>query len=182
MMSWPNLWWYVFRNRWYRMLSWTILKCYVDWKGCDRKYSGIIWSSMWIRTDDRGWCHELIWRDTWIGTHDKGCCLVQIKMLCGLYRMWHEVLRPMRSNIWIRTEETGWCLALIWGDFEWKCCECMLSLHYLKCYMDWNGCGRTLSRPIWSTMWNKTDCRGWCLDLIWGVFELEQIWNNDFMT
>jgi hypothetical protein len=28
---------------------------------------------MWIRTDDRGWCHDLIWGDMCIGTDDIGC-------------------------------------------------------------------------------------------------------------
>jgi hypothetical protein len=33
---------------------------------------------MWIRTDDRGWCHDLICGDLWIGTDDIGCCLDQM--------------------------------------------------------------------------------------------------------
>jgi hypothetical protein len=35
---------------------------------------------MWIRADDRGWCHDLIWGDIWIGTDVIGCCLDQIYM------------------------------------------------------------------------------------------------------
>jgi hypothetical protein len=34
--------------------------------------------------------------------------------------------------------------------------------------VDWEGCDRKLSRPIWYNMSNRTDDRGWCHDLIWG--------------
>jgi hypothetical protein len=115
MMSWTNLRWYVLRNRWYRIMPWTILKCSVDWKGCDRIRSRIIWTTMRINTDVRGWCLDIIWRDTWIGKHDKGSCLIQNKVLCQLDSMWQEVSRPIWSNIWIRTDDTWWCLDLIWG-------------------------------------------------------------------
>jgi hypothetical protein len=37
-----------------------------------------ILSTMWIRTDDRGWCNDVIWGDMWIGTDDKGFCHDQI--------------------------------------------------------------------------------------------------------
>jgi hypothetical protein len=53
--------WYVDRNRWYRMLSWTNIKCNVDWNIRERKLSRPILSTMWIRKYDRGWCHDLIW-------------------------------------------------------------------------------------------------------------------------
>jgi hypothetical protein len=89
----------------------------VDWKGCDRKLSRLIWSSIYIRRYDWGWCHEIIWRDTWRGTHDRGCCLVKLKVLYGLDSMWKEVWRPIWSNIWIRTDDTGWCLDLILSGF-----------------------------------------------------------------
>jgi hypothetical protein len=43
-----------------------------------------------------------------------------------------------------------------------------------------------LSRPIWSTIWNSTDDREWCLELIWGALWIksdvnecshDQIWS-----
>jgi hypothetical protein len=50
------------------MLSWSNVMWYVDWKVSERELSRPIWSNMWIRTDDKGWCHYLIWGDMWIGT------------------------------------------------------------------------------------------------------------------
>jgi hypothetical protein len=84
MNSWPNLRCSVDCNRCEPMLLWYLLKCNLDWKECDKKISRPIWSTIWIRTDDRGWRLELIWGDIWIGTHVKGCCLGKIKVLCGL--------------------------------------------------------------------------------------------------
>jgi hypothetical protein len=110
-----NLRWYVYRNRWYRMLSWIIIKFNVDWKECDRKLSLLIWSNNWISTDVRGWCHDLNWHDIWIRTDDKGCSLDQITVLCGLDIMWQEVSWPIWSNIWINTDDTEWWRDLIWG-------------------------------------------------------------------
>jgi hypothetical protein len=46
---------------------------------------------MWIRTDDRGWCHDRTWHDIRIGTDVKGCCVHQPTVLYGLDRMWQEV-------------------------------------------------------------------------------------------
>jgi hypothetical protein len=88
--------------------------CYEDREGCDRKFSRPIWSTMWIRTDDRGSCNNIIWHDIWIGTDVKGCCVDQSTVLYGLDSMWQEVSWQMWSNIWIRTDDTGWCLDLIW--------------------------------------------------------------------
>jgi hypothetical protein len=31
------------------------------------------------------------------------------------------------------------------------------------------GCGRIISRPIWSTIWNRTDNKVWCRELSWGA-------------
>jgi hypothetical protein len=50
----------------------------MDWEVCDRKISRTIWNTMWIRSDDRGWCHDLIWGVMWIGTDEKDCCHDQI--------------------------------------------------------------------------------------------------------
>jgi hypothetical protein len=44
------------------MLSWPNLKCYVDWNVCDRKLPWPIWSNIWIRSIDKGWCHDLTLR------------------------------------------------------------------------------------------------------------------------
>jgi hypothetical protein len=56
------------------MRTWRNLKGYMDWEICDRKISRPIWNNIWIRSDDRGWCHDLICGEMWIGTDDKGCC------------------------------------------------------------------------------------------------------------
>jgi hypothetical protein len=56
------------------------------------------------------------------------------------------------SNIWIGT------------DNIWMC------LDQIKCYMEWKVCDKKFSRPIWSTIWNRTDDGEWCHDLIWGAF------------
>jgi hypothetical protein len=60
------------------MLSWTNLKCYLDWKGCGSEHSWQIWNTLWNRTDDRGWCHDLIRGDMWIKSNDIGSCLDKI--------------------------------------------------------------------------------------------------------
>jgi hypothetical protein len=73
-MSWPNLRWYVSRNRLYRMLSWRIIKWYVDWQGWDGKFSRPIWDNICTPTDLNGCCHDLIWSALWIGTDVKECC------------------------------------------------------------------------------------------------------------
>jgi hypothetical protein len=51
----------------------------LDWKLCDRIFSRPIWSSIWIRSDDWGWCHDLICGDIWIGTEDIGWSHDQIR-------------------------------------------------------------------------------------------------------
>jgi hypothetical protein len=56
------------------MLSWLNWKCLVDWKGYDKKLSRQIWSTMLIRRDDSGWCHDQIWDALWIGTYETECC------------------------------------------------------------------------------------------------------------
>jgi hypothetical protein len=48
---------------------------------------------MWIRSDDRGWIHDIIWGDIWIGTDVNGCCLEKIILLCGLESMWQEAFK-----------------------------------------------------------------------------------------
>jgi hypothetical protein len=53
------------------MLSWPNLKCYEDWKGSDLKIPQPFSSNMWIRSHDRGWCHDLIWGAMWNGTDVK---------------------------------------------------------------------------------------------------------------
>jgi hypothetical protein len=67
---WRDLIWYALNwNRCDIMLLWPNLKCYVDWNICDTKRSRKIWSIMWNRREDRGWCHDLIWCALWIGTN-----------------------------------------------------------------------------------------------------------------
>jgi hypothetical protein len=57
---------------------WPNLKCNVDWKISFWKLSRPIWSTMWIRSGDRGWCHDLICGHMRVWTDDTGCCLDQI--------------------------------------------------------------------------------------------------------
>jgi hypothetical protein len=80
---------YIYRNRWYSMVSWLIIKFNVDWKEWDRKLSLQIWSNNWISTDDRGWRHDIICGDILIGTDVEGCCLEKFKsaMWIGQYVM-----------------------------------------------------------------------------------------------
>jgi hypothetical protein len=56
----------------------------------------------------------------------------------------------------------------------------------LKWFAEWNGCDIKGSRRIWSIMWNRTDDRRWCHDLIRGALCIgtdvkeccyELIWN-----
>jgi hypothetical protein len=72
--------------------------------------------------------------------------------------------------MWIRTGDRGRShdlfLSVIWrGTVNMWCC-----LDQTLCYVDWKVCDRNLSRPIWSNMWNITDDRRRCHDLIWGAF------------
>jgi hypothetical protein len=85
-----------------------------------QKLSRTIWSKMRIRTDDKGWCHDLIWHGTLIGTDVKRCCLDQFTVLSGFNSMWQKVSWPIWSINWIRTDDTGWCLDLIWCVCEWE--------------------------------------------------------------
>jgi hypothetical protein len=120
---------------------------------------------MWIRKDDRGWCHDLIWRDIWIGTDDKRCCIDQIKcsedlILCNRKPSW-----PIWINMGIRTVDRVWCHELILKlSVDWNRCDKMLSWPNLNCYVDWKGCDRISSRPFWSVMWIRIDDRGCCHD------------------
>jgi hypothetical protein len=42
-------------------------------EGCGRIISRPLWSNIWIRTDDRGWWHDLIFNALWIGTDVRDC-------------------------------------------------------------------------------------------------------------
>jgi hypothetical protein len=124
MMSWPNLEWYVDRNRWYRMFSWQILSAMWIGKHVSGSFHDQFWSTIWIRSDDKGWCHDVIWGALWIDTN---------------------------SGI-------------------------MLSLPYMKCYVDWKIFDRKLSRPIWCTMWFRSSDRGWCHDVTLKSYVDMKLW------
>jgi hypothetical protein len=83
------------------------------------------------------------------------------------YDMKHS--RQIWITMWIITDEKRWYIDIIWGAL-WigKYSEIMLSCPTWKCYVDWKGYDRKLSRPIWNNMWNGEDDKGWCLELIWG--------------
>jgi hypothetical protein len=72
-----------------------------------------------------------------------------------------ELSRQIWINMWIITDEKRLYFDIIWGAL-WigRICEIMLSCPNMKCYVDWKGCDRKLSRPIWSTMWNGRDNKG----------------------
>jgi hypothetical protein len=94
------------------MLSRPNLKCYVDRKGCDRKISLSIRSTIWIITHDKGWCHDLNFGDIRIGT-DVIC--YQIKFYVDWKEWDRKLTPPIWSIMWISSDETWWCLDLIWG-------------------------------------------------------------------
>jgi hypothetical protein len=72
----------------------------VDWILCDRKLSRPIWSTMWIISDDRGWCHDLILGALWIGA-DFEIMLSWHNLKC--YEDWkgsaRKIPRPYSSTI-----------------------------------------------------------------------------------
>jgi hypothetical protein len=59
-------------------------------EGCGRKLSRPIWGTIWNRTDDRGWCHDLIWVALLIVTDEEKCCHVQIWSAILNESMWKE--------------------------------------------------------------------------------------------
>jgi hypothetical protein len=133
------------------MLSWTNLRWYIYWKWYKWKISGPIWGTMWIGTDDNGWCHELIWGAMLIGTDDKGCC--------------HDI---MLSDTLFRKDVTKIFDDQLEWICDWNSCEAMLSWPNLRCYVDWKGCEIKFTRPNFVTMWIGTDVKGCCHDQIWG--------------
>jgi hypothetical protein len=156
------------------MLSWPNLKCYVDWKWCDRKLSQPIWSIMWIRTDDRGWCNDLIWGALWT-TADCELMLSWINLKC--YVDWkgcdRKISRPIWRNLRIKSEDLGWCHDLIWGgmwigiDDIWCCLN---QIYIFLCVLERKR--QELSRSIWNSMLVRTYDTRWCLDLNWGALLL----------
>jgi hypothetical protein len=158
------------------MLSWQNWKCNVDWKWYDRKLTGPIWCTMWIRTVYSGWYHYLIWGAFWIGTYSV-TILSWRHMKC--YVVWKEFDREMTRSIWTtmwsKTVDKRWHHDQILGDIcigtdvIWCC------LDQIKCYVDWKGCDRKFSQRIWSSLCIRTDDTRWCLDLIWGALWLEPL-------
>jgi hypothetical protein len=71
--------------------------------------------------------------------------------------------------MWFRSDDRGWYHELILGVI-WigAVSEIMHLWTNLKCYVDWKWCGRKFSRPIWSTVWNRSDDRECYHDLILG--------------
>jgi hypothetical protein len=124
---------------------------------------------MWIRINNRVWCHDLIWGPLWIATDVKDCSYDifwsdmkignyvtesyhdQFEIICGLEQMIEDDVWPNEGDIWKGI------------DYKWCCLD-----QFLQCYVDRQGCYRKLSRPIWSTMWIRSDDRVWCHDLLWG--------------
>jgi hypothetical protein len=71
---------------------------------------------MWFRSNDRGWCHDLILGALWIGA-DSEIMLLWHNLKC--YEYWkgsdRKFPQPYACNMWIRTEDIGWCHDLIWS-------------------------------------------------------------------
>jgi hypothetical protein len=97
------------------MLSWHNWKCYVDWKGCDRKFSRPIWSTMWNITDDKGWCHDIIWGDIWIGQILSMLSCPNLKCSVDWNVCDRKLSRPICCNMWFKTYDTRWSLDRILG-------------------------------------------------------------------
>jgi hypothetical protein len=117
MMSWPNLWCSVDLNAWELILPWPNIKCFVDWKWCYRKTSRQIWSTLWNRTNGRGWCHDVILGAFLIGA-DSDIMLSWLNL--KWYLDWNGCDRKFSRTIWsnfrIRKVDGWWCPDLIWGD------------------------------------------------------------------
>jgi hypothetical protein len=62
--------------------------CYVDWKGYKRTLSLTIWNTMWIWTDERGWCLDQIESAMWIGKDAKGTFHDKFKIIYALQQTW----------------------------------------------------------------------------------------------
>jgi hypothetical protein len=71
----------------------------------------------------------------------------------------------------------GFCDELIWGVYGLELMWKNAVMIYLKWYVDWNECDRNISRPIWCTMWIRTDDRWWCHDLILRALLIETYGN-----
>jgi hypothetical protein len=140
-----------------------------SWKVCDVKLSRPIWSTMLIRTSDRGWCHDVIWGALWIGENCE-IMLSWLNLKCCVD--WNACDRKLSWTIWctmlIRTDDRRWGYDLIWGAV-WIGADSLIMLSWpnLKCYVNWKGCNRKLSQQIWNNLWIITDDRGWCHDVIW---------------
>jgi hypothetical protein len=112
-------------------------------------------SIVWIRTDDRGLCHNLIWGDMWIGTDYKLCCHDQRDRAMWIGK---DGIRNIHDKF-----EIKYALQQIWKYADMRCyvdwirCEIMLLWPYGMCYMDLKGCDRDFSRQIWSSIWIKSD-------------------------
>jgi hypothetical protein len=71
--------------------------------------------------------------------------------------------------MWIRIDDKGWLHDLIWGDILIGTDENYALLKKLKVLCGWRVCDIKISRPIWSTMWIRTDDKKRFHVLIWGA-------------
>jgi hypothetical protein len=194
MTSWPNMRWFLDWKRCERMISRPNLKCYVDWRECDREHSQPIWITIWIITDDIGWYFDIIWGVLWIGTNSEiMLSWPNWKWYVDLKVYDRKLSRPIWSTMWFRTYDTRWSLDLIWGALwlEQLWIYAVMTSFELLCGLE--GCGRIISRPIWSNMWIRTDDiwswyylifnamwirtgdNGWYHDLIWSDIWIESV-------
>jgi hypothetical protein len=145
------------------MMSRPFLKCYVDWNGCYRKLSRTIWRTMWIRSDDRGLCHDLIWGALWNWTDSEiKLSWPNLKCYLDLKIIYRKHSRPIWSTMWIRSGDRGWSHDLIWG--------------HIWIWTDDTGC---CLDQIYIAMWIGTDVRGNIHDQFEVLCGLEQVMEDD---
>jgi hypothetical protein len=140
--------------------------CYVDWNVCYRNLSRQIWSTMWIRADDRGWFYGLIWGALWIGANSEiMMSWPDLKYYVDCKECEKKLSRPIWITLWVRTHVIAWCLDLTWDSLT-------IGTYVNKLCHD----------VIWSGMWIGKDVTWSFLDQFEVICWLEQIIENDVMT
>jgi hypothetical protein len=115
-------------NRWYIMMSWPNLRCYIDWNSWLGCCNDLIWRATLIRKDVTEWFDDqLEWIFDWNSCETM---LVWPNLRCyvDFERMWKEDFTTnLRYNV------------------DWNRCERMLSWPYLSLYVEKNRWYGTLS-------------------------------------
>jgi hypothetical protein len=141
-------------------------KCYVDWKICDRKLSRRIWCTMWIRSCDGGWCHDLSLRS-----------YVDMN---SWYRMvyWPNIYIAMGIGKEVR--------GIFHDQFNVPCgfeqMKKMMSWSNLKCTVIGIGVKECCHDIVWIAIWTENDVSGCLLDQIEVLYGLEKVIEDEVMT